>query len=511
MKPLTYLFGRRRQWGPITGFAATLVPAVILTACGAAPAADEASILTIAYPGDERLLSPYWDMPAKFLVFEPLMEVDSAGEIRGALARRWEHSSDYRATTFHLRTDVRWHDGVPFTAHDVKFTLDLAGHPDALMFSTGVDSVQVHDDSTATVHYKPGANPFDAWTVYYPKHLLEGLDPASWAEWDFWKTPVGTGPYRVRRHLPRTLIELEANPDYFRGEPSVGTIRLRLGPNALTELLAGNVDILTEVQHGEVPKLRGDPRFRIYERYNPSAYQMLLLNADAGPFADMRVRRALTVAVDRRELARLLDYPEDVPLTNAVFTSRLFLRGELAPALPHDAEGARRMLAEAGWRDRDGDGVVDRHGRPLRFTALASAQWERHAILIKEQLERVGVRMEIDMREAVRPPMLERDDWEAAFMIVPQNPRVLRFITERGDASPALTALIDSAAASVHPDERDRLYRRIAPLLTELSPHVHLLPLLERSVMHRRVRGMQTPFRADPVWYAADLWLEERD
>ena len=96
---------------------------------------------------DEAALRPGSDSWAKFLVFLSLLWWSEEGELEGRLARTWEHSEDYREWTYHLRTDVRWHDGVPFTARDVKFTLDLLSHPAVLLFSPGrIESVTVSDD-----------------------------------------------------------------------------------------------------------------------------------------------------------------------------------------------------------------------------------------------------------------------------------------------------------------------------------------------------------------------------
>lgn len=218
----------------VAGRALTVCPpalAALVMACGGvegpAPRADGTS-LTVLYPGDERVLGPAFVMPAQSLMFSTLVDRDETGELRGRLARSWEHSPDYRSWTIHLRKDVRWHDGVAFTAHDVEFTLDLFRHPEVLWESPDAYSVRVLDDSTFTITDERGCgiNPLDEGTVYYPKHLLEELDPAEFAAWDFWTHPVGTGPFRYVRHVPKTMMELEANPDYYGGRPRIDRLTL---------------------------------------------------------------------------------------------------------------------------------------------------------------------------------------------------------------------------------------------------------------------------------------------
>ena len=234
--------------------------------------AVEGSTITILYPIDERGLGPMGGEASQFLVFLPLVIRNHDGQLEGRLARRWEHSPDYREWTIHLRTDVRWHDGVAVTAHDIKFTLDLFKHPEVHWALPDAYTVTILNDSTYTINYKraPGrpldyhGTPLAYWTVYYPKHLLENLDPKEFRNWEFWKHPVGNGPYRYLRTVPKTLIEVEANPDYYRGVPKIERVILKFGLPSLTELLSGNVDALVNANRVDILKLAADPRFRIY-------------------------------------------------------------------------------------------------------------------------------------------------------------------------------------------------------------------------------------------------------
>lgn len=168
--------------------AASLVTLMVSGCARARDGADAQTTVTIGYGFDERLLGPTVNMPSRFLAFEPLVAYNDRYELEGRLARSWEHSPDYRTWTVHLRSDVRWHDGVPFTAHDVKFTLDLLAHPDVAEIGSEPPEVRVLDDSTYRVSFRRPDNPLAdwTWTVYFPRHLLHGLDPARfhWAAAD---------------------------------------------------------------------------------------------------------------------------------------------------------------------------------------------------------------------------------------------------------------------------------------------------------------------------------------
>jgi len=137
------------------------------------------STITILYPGDETLLNHCEDWDLRLLVFLPLVSYNQDGEIEGRLAESWEHSPDYRNWTVHLRKDIRWHDGVPVTAHDIKFTLDLMMHPDVRWIQPDAHSITVLDDYAYTIKHNlgPDYSSVDDWSVYYPKHLLDDLDP----------------------------------------------------------------------------------------------------------------------------------------------------------------------------------------------------------------------------------------------------------------------------------------------------------------------------------------------
>lgn len=507
--------------------------ALAVTAAACRPAADHATSrsVTVLYQADERLFGPYWDMEAWFLMFLPLVADDEHGEIGPRLARSWERSADSRTWTFHLRSDVRWHDGVPTTAHDVKFTLELQARPDILFDDAwhDVDSIVVRDDTTFTIHYRRPRSALNTWMVYWPKHLLERLDPGSFWEWEFWTRPVGNGPYRYVRHVPNTMVELQANPDFYAGRPAIERLFIRFGAgSAVTELLSGNVDILTWVNQADIPKLAADPRFRVYYHLGRQVpwLKALVWNHRHPLFADARVRRALTSAINRRELLRLLNLPPDLPLTDALFTPRQYHRGDLPAPIPHEPETARALLAEAGWRDTDGDGIRERGGRPCRFTTLvASAEDEAVAVYVQAALRRVGVEMRVERLEwSVQRRRVRTGAFEAAIVAfwnhVDSHVQWLGAGLERGYESEEfgsigyrnaeVARLLGAARQTVDPDERDRLYRQVAPILLADVPITFLVPRVQAYAVHRRVRGLESPFHGDPVTYMETLWLERR-
>ena len=323
----------------------------------------ELSTLTIPAPRDEfTLLSPARRGAAPFLVFLELASPNERGELEGRLAESWEHTPGSREWTIHLRPGVRWHDGVSVTAHDVKFTVDLFSRPDvrASTWNTGfsqIESVEVLDDASFILTFVPGSVWHNYWypgywQVFYPKHLLENLDPAKITEWEFWKQPVGNGPFRYVRHTPKTMMEFEANPDFYLGKPRIDRLVIKFGPESLADLLAGNVDTLNQENHIAVGPIKDDPRFRVYyESWDDISTMVSLIWNHRNPlFSDARVRRAMAHAIDRHELR-----PDPEHVGGAARGGRSVHRVPVLEPRSAGAAGATILSwRDACWSRRDG-------------------------------------------------------------------------------------------------------------------------------------------------------------
>jgi peptide/nickel transport system substrate-binding protein len=457
---------------------------------------------------------------ADFLIFSPLAEHDEHGELVPRLAQSWERSADWLEWTYHLRRDVRWHDGVPVTAHDVKFTLELLSHPDVHQYA--FESVTVVDDYTVTVRVRRfGSTGYQDDIVYYPKHLLEALDKKQFWSWDFWTHPVGSGPFRFVRYQPGTMIEFEANPEYFRGRPKIERLVLKfVGTAGLTELLSGQVDVVLQGQTSQIPRVLADPRFRVYYAVSGMAW-VIYWKHDHPLFRDPRVRRALTLAIDRTEILRVSNLPVDLPQSDGVFMPRVLFRGTLPPPLPYDPAEANRLLDASGWGERNGDAVRMRDGRAFRFTATVPSgnDLPALAVLVQAHLRRVGVQMEIEVLDgAVVRQRRITGQFEAVFGYdLPwagvQSERFGRGVGSRSNATgysnPEAFRLIDAAVAATSADDLDSIYRELTQVYRADLPVTRLVPFVSVFFVDRHLRGLQR-FRARPDRYMEDLWLDDR-
>jgi len=343
------------------------------------------------------------------LVFNGLLKYNERLEIVGDLAESWSVSDDGLTLTFTLRPNARWHDGVACTAEDVRFTYQKLIDPNVRTpFSSGyelIESVEVVDPRTVRIRYRePFAPALESWMMgIIPKHLLEHED-LNTAK--FLRQPVGTGPYRFRRWKTGELIELTASPDYFEHRPYIDRYLYRIIPDEATlflELLTRGVDLtgLTPLQYrrqASAPMIE-----RSYQKYRHPSFGFTYIGynlADAR-FADVRVRQAINLAVDKQAIIDGVLYGLGNVATGPYPKESWACDPSIAPT-PYDPKRAKTLLAEAGWMDHDGDGWLDRGGQPFRFTLLTNQGNEvRRQVseIVQQQLKAVGIDVKIKIIE----------------------------------------------------------------------------------------------------------------
>jgi peptide/nickel transport system substrate-binding protein len=359
----------------------------------------------------------------------------------------------------------------------------------------------------------------DSWWDYWPKHRVQDLDRSTFWDWEYWEVPVGNGPFRVTQFDPELGFQLEANPDYYAGRPHIDRIRLFwAGSESVVELLAGNAD-LAVLEANDLPKLRNDPRFATYPQISLGRILALYWNLEHELFGDATVRKALTHAIDRRELQAAMGYPEDVPIVDWPFTRRQYAQGALPDPLPHDPALAARLLKSAGWVDTDGDGIRERNGRAFAFEAMLpeGPAYLRLATLVQAALREVGVQMDLTtMSVVVLDPKVSNPDFEAGFFSLTNHLQgwfgidsVFGANSQIGYRSPEMHHLIDEALGTADPDALDRIYGRIMERCIEDVPVTFLGIKVNYVVAHRRVRGFPPVLTKYPMEYVEDLWIEK--
>jgi peptide/nickel transport system substrate-binding protein len=344
-----------------------------------------------------------------FMLFTPLLQYGEGLDPTPWLAESWD--LDQRGVTFRLRDDVRWHDGQPVTAEDVRFTFDLAKNPETASligsaYLTMVESATVVDPRTIRFEFTaPHSRPLESFNwAPLPRHLLEGVSPAAMAQAPFNRSPVGSGPFRFVRWDAGQQVVLEANPDFspeLGGRPHLDRIVFRVASEAttrLTELLTGAIDVNYTVAPDEAAQVEGQRGVELIG-YPGREFLYVGMNNERAPFDDARVRMAVSQAIDRQTLLDAVLHGYGEPAAGPIPGWSPLDPG--AAPVPHDPEAARRLLAEAGWQDSDGDGILDRAGQPLSFTIMVSEDRTRQdlATVIQQQLRAVGIDMRLQVME----------------------------------------------------------------------------------------------------------------
>ena len=448
------------------------------------------------------------------LVFNGLIKYDKDVNIVGDLAESWEISRDGLVITFHLRKGVRWHDGKPFTAHDVLYTYQVTVDPKTPTAYAGdflkVKKAEVLDDHTFRVTYdRPFAPALMSWSVgILPHHLLEGRDITTSP---LGRHPVGTGPYRFKEWVAGQKIVLDSNPDYFEGRPYIDGYILRIIPDTATmflELRANGIDRmgLTPLQYTrQTENNLFRENYRKY-RYLSFAYTYMGYNLKNPLFADKRVRQALAHAVNREEIIDGVLLGLGKPATGP-YKPGTWAHNPNVRTYPHDPEKARALLAEAGWRRTDG-GFLEKDGKPFEFEIITNQGNEiraKCAEIIQRRLAEIGIRVKIRVIEwaAFVNDFINKRKFDATILgwTIPMEPDLydvwhssktgpqeLNFVSFRNDE---VDALIVRARETFDQPLRKQCYDRIQEILAEEQPYLFLYVPDALPIIHARFRGVE--------------------
>ncbi|MES1241141.1 MAG: ABC transporter substrate-binding protein [Acidobacteriota bacterium] len=325
------------------------------------------------------------------------------------LARSFEWSPDHKVLTFHLREDAVWSDGVPVTADDVRFTWQAQTDPDVAWSSAfmkkNILDAEVVDPHTVRFHFSHAyAKQVQDVNegVILPKHAWGKIPFSKWHDSSDWflENLVVDGPFTIGSWQPQQDVVLVRNERYWRKDrPYLDKVVIRNTPDAasqMTQLFSGDTDFIPQVQPGDIARIKADPRLDVIG-YWFRLYVSLVWNSHNPLFADPEVRRALTMAIDRQKIVDTV-YPDGTgrvgvsPIVQSVWAFDQTLK-----PLPYDPAGARRILESKGWKDTDGDGILDKGGKPFAFTLISNAgnqQRNDAGVMVQDQLRKVGIRAE---------------------------------------------------------------------------------------------------------------------
>jgi len=446
------------------------------------------------------------------------------------IAASWDVAPDSLAITYHLRP-WRWADGAPLQARDVVASFALLtdpriGSPRAGLYEavTGVTALD-----SATVRYtfsQPQAHPVERSVhAILPWHAIHDLDPVDVRSWHLNQHPLASGPFRLASWEHNRQLVLVPNEHYPLGRPYLDRVVLRILPDETSRVLAletGATDVMTDVPPGMAERLTATGKITIHE-ISGRAFGFLLWNLRRPELRDVRVRRALSLAIDRRRLIEAAFAGHAQPAASFLPPALWNHHADLAPD-PHDPETARALLDAAGWRDRDGDGWRDRDGRRLQLEVLykgGDPVRENGAVVVRENLQDVGVEIvPRGMEMAAGVARLRAGEFDAylgefnANLYADPSPLVRSDAQDRANFGGYANATVDSLLrAALRIADRDRalpVWRRVQEELAADPPAAVLYYPQDLVGVSDRIHDVR-PHMLSPFNNLAEWWIAPGD
>ena len=481
------------------------------------PTPTTGGTLVVAYPWSVKILNPLVNRSSTTSavtasIFDKLISLDKDFDIKPALAESWELSDDGMTLTFHLHRNVKWHDGEPFTAVDVKWYFEslIMNTPNRLkgwFESLGFEGVETPDDYTAVFkankQWLPYMFGYVAEAGVLPKHILESVDPADLDKSDFNVNPIGTGPWKLESIVPGEVVTLVANEDYYLGRPLLDRLIFKVILSSEAAALAyeaGEVQMLHEWYAGmglafELDRLKRLPNTEIvtYSYWNMVRF-IFSFRAEAIAkypwLADVRVRRAIAHAIDMQTVADRAFGGAPVLVAKQLFTSTTpWAWNRDVRTYEYDPEKAEALLDEAGY-PRGADGI--RFSGPLPYTPGTAP--DSVVTVIGAMLSQVGIRIEPQPMEFgaygsqywQSPTGYDDIPWTIFTLTGGPHPDGLKAqygtdsTPDKGGrnamfySNPDVDSLLDEAVSETDPDKQLQLWYEVQSILMEDLPAVPL-------------------------------------
>lgn len=483
------------------------------------------------------------------LIINGLVKYDKDLTLVGDLAESWDISKDGLTITFHLRKGVKWTDGVEFTADDVMFgykTIIDEKTPTAYSEDfKQVKKAEVLDKYTFRVVYKkPFAPALSTWgnVVILPKHLMAGKDIT---KSELGRHPIGMGPFKFVKWTPGQEVVLEANPDYFEGRPYIDRYVYRVIPDPATmflELQAGGIDWmgLTPIQYTKQTNTPYfEKNFRKY-RYPAPVYTYMGFNLclrwdkasgkclERHPwFGDKRVRQAIAYAIDKQEIVDGVLFGLGSPATGP-YVPNTWAYNPNVKKYKYNPEKAKALLKEAGFRDTNGDGILeDKDGRPFEFTILTNQGNTvriNTATIIQWRLAKIGMRVNVRTLEwsTFINEFIDKRRFEAVILgwslgLDPDQydiwhssktkEKEFNFVSY---SNPEVDELLEKGRRTFDIGQRKKAYFRIQEILADELPYIFLYVPDATPIVHARFKGIE-PAPLIGMGYNINKWYVPKE
>ncbi|MFC4320654.1 peptide-binding protein [Litchfieldia salsa] len=462
-------------------------------------------------------------------IFSGLVSGDTEFNPVNDLATDVKMSEDGLTFTVTLREDVKWHDGEAFNADDVVFTFGVPKHPDyagerGSAFET-LETVTKIDDYTVEFKLNQVDATFHPITLSYfilPEHILGEVPVADLGEHEFnTKSPVGTGPFKFEEWRDGEYVKVVANDDFYDGRPYLDSITYKIVPDQnslLAQLQAGDVDF-TEVPGTDLETVKSFDGIKVESGLGLS-YTYLAFNLQQERFNDVKVRQAMTHAINREEIVQAV-MNGDGEVAHVPESPLSWAYNDDVPRFEFDQEKAKSLLAEAGWEDTDGDGILDKDGEKFSFTIKTNQGnkiREDIVVVLQQQLKEVGIEATPEIVEwSAYIEQISAPNWDFDAMVLgwsmstfPDQYDIFHS-SQREEglnmhwySNAEADKLMEEAKQILDQDEYKEIYGKIYNILAEEQAYTFLYyPNVHRAMLEN-IQGYE--FHAKSEFYNIHKW-----
>lgn len=472
------------------------------------------------------------------VVYASLMDVNDKGEQIPYLAKEQKVSDDMKTITYVLNENAKWHDGEKVTANDVAYTFKSMADPNytggyygdvqfikgAEAYHAGesdnIEGLKVIDDNTIEIEfekvYAPAVTNLGNIKII-PEHIWSKINPGEWTKQnDLLNKPIGCGPYKLAEYKNGSHVKFEAAEDFFAGKAKTPNLIFKVinADTTQAEFKNGNIDIanVEPLRKADIEALTSEGLKTVsYDNY---MFTYMGFNLRKESLADVKVRQAIMYAIDRQGiLDSIVEGRGKIVNTPLLPSSWAYPDEKDLEQYKQDVEKSKSLLKEAGWEDKDGDGIVENaNGEKLELTIDCQNDHEvrqKTATAIQEALKSVGISVEINTMEysALMDKAVANHDFDLYMMgntlSLDPDPKPMwdskAISNEKGVVgynivaynNPETDKLIEEGNATLNQDERKKIYSEFGKIMNRDVPEAYLFCQDIERVYNPNLEGYQ--------------------
>ena len=470
------------------------------------------------------------------VVYASLMTVNDQGELETYLADEYEVSDDQKTITYKINEDAKWHDGEDVTAEDIAFTFtsmasgdytggyygDVQNIKGAQDYHDGksseIEGIKVVDENTIEIEfekvYAPAVTNLGTVQIL-PEHVWSEVAVGEWTnKTELLNNPIGCGPYKLTEYKSGSYVKFEATSDFFGGEAKTKNLVFKVinADTTQAEFKSGSIDIanVEGLTKADIDSLVEEGYKKIdYDNY---MFTYMGFNLRNEKLQDVNLRKAFMHAINREGIVdNVVEGRGQVVNAPMLPSSWAYPEESMLDSYEYDVEKAKSLLKEAGWEDKDGDGIVENEdGEKLELTLVCQTNHpirEKTAVVIQENLKEIGVKIDIDSMEysSVMDQVVANHEFDLYMMgntlSLDPDPRPMwhsdAISNEKGVVGYNIVAyyneetdkLIEEGNATLDQSERKEIYNEFGKILNEDVPEAYLFCQDIERVYNSKLEG----------------------